>query len=46
MDNFIEKKGSGRKNVIEMVFLGFSHITARRRFAIFCAAPMLLKLTG
>ena len=34
MDKFIEKKGSGRKNVIEMVFLGFSHITARKHIAI------------
>ena len=29
-----KKTGSGPKNVIEMVFLGFSHITARKRFAI------------
>ena len=35
MDNFIGKKiGSRPKNVIEMVFLGFSHITARKQIAI------------
>ena len=33
MDNFIGKKDSGPKNVIEMVFLGFSHITARKQIA-------------
>ena len=35
MDNFIRKNiGSRPKNVIEIVFLGFSHTTARKRFAI------------
>ena len=35
MDKFIGKKtSSGPKNIIEMVFLKFSHITARKRFAI------------
>ena len=35
MDNFMRKNiGSRPKNVIKMVFLGFSHITARKRFAI------------
>ena len=34
MDNFVRKKGSRPKNVIELVFPGFSHITAQRRFAI------------
>ena len=34
MDKCIGKKGSGPKNVIEMVFFGISHITARKHFAI------------
>ena len=34
MDNFIGKKGSGPKNVIEMVFLGFSDITARKHIEL------------
>ena len=35
MDNFMRKNiGSRPKNVIKMVFFGFSHITARKRFAI------------
>ena len=35
MDNFMRKNiGSRPKNVIKMVFLGFSYITARKRFAI------------
>ena len=35
MDNFMRKnRGSRPKNVIKMVFLGFSHITVRKRFAI------------
>ena len=35
MDKFIRKKiGSRPKNIIETVFSGFSHINARRRFAI------------
>ena len=35
MDNFMRKNiGSRPKNVIKMVFLGFSHITARKRVAI------------
>ena len=35
MDKFKTKNiGSRPKNVIKMVLLGFSHITARKRFAI------------
>ena len=35
MGKFMRKKiGSGPKNVIGEVFLGFSHITVRKRFAI------------
>ena len=35
MDKFIRKKiGSGPKNVKEMIFLGFSHFTARKHLAI------------
>ena len=35
MDNFMRKNiGSRPKDVIKMVFLGFSHLTARKRFAI------------
>ena len=34
MDNFMRKNiGSRPKNVIKRVFLGFSHITVRKRFA-------------
>ena len=35
MDNFMRKNiGSRPKNVKIMVFLGFSHVNARKRFAI------------
>ena len=35
MDNFMTKnRGSRPKNFIKMVFLGFSHISVRKRFAI------------
>ena len=35
MDNFMRKNiGSRPRNFIKVVFLGFSHITVRNRFAI------------
>ena len=39
MDTFIKKKGSRSKNLMELIFLRFSHITARKGFAtlLFCS---------
>ena len=46
MDKFIGKKGSGPKNVIEMVFLGIHILLHENTSQFYCAAPMMLKLTG
>ena len=46
MENFIGKKGSGPKNVIEMVFLGFHILLQENTSQFYCAASMMLKLTG
>ena len=42
----MKKKGIWAKSHKEMVFLGFSHITALNRSQFYCSAPMILKLTG
>ena len=47
MDNFIRKKiGSGPKNIKEMFFFWCFHILLHENTQqIFCAAPILLKIT-
>ena len=44
--NLSEKKGSGPKNFIEMVFLGFHILLHENTSQFFCSAPIMLKLTG
>ena len=44
MDIFIEKKGSGPKNVKEIIFLGFSLLLHENTEQFYCAAPIMLKL--
>ena len=46
MDKFIGKKGSGPKNVTEMLFLGFHIILHENTSQFYFTAPMMLKLTG
>ena len=46
MDTFIEKKVSGRKNVIEMGFWGFHILLHENTSQFYCAAPMMRNLTG
>ena len=45
MNIFIEKKGSGPKNVKEMIFLGFSILLYENALQFYCVAPMMLKHT-
>ena len=47
MDNFMRKnRGSRPKNVIKMVFWGFLTLLYENALQFYCAASMMLKLTG
>ena len=47
MDKFIRKKrGTGPKNVKELIFLGFHILLHENTSQFYCAAPMMLQLTG
>ena len=47
MDNFIRKNiGSRPKNIKEVVFRRFHILLHENASQFYCAAPMMLKLTG